>query len=93
MTLLPAIDQALLPADIRSASTKVQQQYEAALSFEQTLVAELTKSLSATTGDAMEGSPYAQLLPDALADAITQAGGLGLARQIVQVPSDAEPTR
>ena len=31
----------------------------------------------------MEGSPYAQLLPDALADAITQAGGIGLARQVV----------
>jgi Rod binding domain-containing protein len=86
VTLLPPVDQALLPADIRSASTEVKQQYQAALSFEQSLVSELTKSLSKTAGDAMEGSPYAQLLPDALSDAITQAGGLGLARQMVEIP-------
>lgn len=92
MTLLPAIDQARLPADIRSASTEVKQQYQAALSFEQSLISELTKSLSATAGDSMEGSPYAQLLPDALSDAITQAGGLGLARQMVDLHPDASTT-
>lgn len=86
MSVLPVVDQSLLPADIRSASTQVKQQYQAALSFEQSLVSELTKSLSATAGDSMDGSPYAQLLPDALSDAITQAGGLGLARQMVEIP-------
>jgi Rod binding domain-containing protein len=43
----------------------------------------------------MEDGPYAQLLPDALADSITQAGGLGLARQMVEIPTvdDATATR
>lgn len=82
--MLPPVDQALLPADIRSASQEVRQQYQAALSFEQSLVSELAKQLSTTAGSAMQDGPYAQLLPDALADAITQAGGLGLARGIVE---------
>ena len=84
MSVLPPVDQALLPADIRSASKEVRQQYQAALSFEQSLVSELAKQLSTTAGSAMQDGPYAQLLPDALADAITQAGGLGLARGIVE---------
>lgn len=84
MSVLPPVDQALLPADIRSASQEVRQQYQAALSFEQSLVSELAKQLSTTAGSAMQDGPYAQLLPDALADAITQAGGLGLARGIVE---------
>jgi hypothetical protein len=83
---LPPVDQSLLPADIRNASTEVKQQYQAALSFEQSLVSELTKQLSTTAGSAMQDGPYAQLLPDALSDAITSAGGLGLARNMVQVP-------
>lgn len=86
MTSLAITNEALWPADVRSASTEVKQQYQAALSFEQALVSELTKTLSATAGDSMEGSPYAQLLPDALSDAITQAGGLGLARGIIEIP-------
>jgi hypothetical protein len=84
VSVLPPVDQALLPADIRSASQEVRQQYQAALSFEQSLVSELAKQLSTTAGSAMQDGPYAQLLPDALADAITQAGGLGLARGIVE---------
>jgi hypothetical protein len=86
VSVLPPIDQSLLPADIRSAPKQVQQQYQAAMSFEQSLVSELTKQLSQTAGSSMEDGPYAQLLPDALSDAITQAGGLGLAREMVQVP-------
>lgn len=89
MSVLPAIDDALLPADVRSAPSEVRQQYQAALSFEHQLVSELAKQLSTTAGSAMQDGPYAQLLPDALADAITSAGGLGLARGMVDVPTDA----
>jgi hypothetical protein len=83
------VSQSLLPADIRSAPRQTQQQYRAAMSFEQSLVSELTKQLSQTAGSSMQDGPYAQLLPDALSDAITQAGGLGLAREMVQVPREA----
>ena len=51
--------ESLLPADVRTASSTVRQQYQAALSFEQQLVSELTKQLSPTAGDAMQDGPYA----------------------------------
>jgi Rod binding domain-containing protein len=85
--VLPPIDQSLLPADVRQAPKPVQQQYQAALSFEQTLIGEMTKQLSDTAGSSMQDSPYAQLLPDALTQSLTQAGGLGLARELVDIPA------
>jgi hypothetical protein len=44
--------------------------------FEQLLVQQLAKQLLATTGDT--GNAYASLLPDALAQAVEDGGGLGL---------------
>jgi len=84
---LPPIDQTLLPADVRTAGKADQQRYAAALSFEETLTQQLTQQLSATTGDDDEGddattSAYQQLLPDTMAQVLTQAGGLGLAREL-----------
>jgi Rod binding domain-containing protein len=85
MTLagLPPVDRSQLPADIRSASPARQDAYTAALGFERLLVQQLTESLAATSRDALGGdSPYASLLPDAMADGVMASGGLGLARQI-----------
>jgi Rod binding domain-containing protein len=45
---LPAIDQSLLPADIRTGSTQRKQTYEAALGFERSFIEELTKTMAAT---------------------------------------------
>jgi hypothetical protein len=44
--------------------------------FEQLLVQQLAKELLATTGDT--GNAYASMLPDALASAVEDGGGLGL---------------
>jgi hypothetical protein len=44
--------------------------------FEKLLVEQLAKELLATTGDT--GNQYASLLPDALADAVEDGGGIGL---------------
>jgi Rod binding domain-containing protein len=85
MSTLPPIDRLTLPADIRAASPLVQQQYAAGLLFEQELTKELTKQMS-DDSSSLSGSPYASLLPDALADSITQAGGLGIARTLVDLP-------
>jgi hypothetical protein len=54
-----------------------------ALGFERQLVAQLAKSL---LPDDLAGtdSPYADVLPNALADGIEQAGGLGLAPVLAQ---------
>jgi Rod binding domain-containing protein len=83
---LPAIDQALLPQDIRTAAGgrgSVKDAYEAGLGFERLLVQQLSQSLTDSARDAMGGdSPYASLLPDALTDGVMGGGGLGLARQL-----------
>ena len=76
-----------LPADVRAAGADAQRTYRAAQGFERMLVAELTKALAApVTEDGGEGSAaastYRGMLPGTLADAVTGAGGLGLARQL-----------
>jgi hypothetical protein len=98
MTLagLPPVDRSQLPADIRRASPARQDAYSAALGFERLLVQQLTESLADTSRDALGGdSPYASLLPEAMADGVMQSGGLGLARQLADAiePATApEPT-
>jgi Rod binding domain-containing protein len=90
---LPPIDQATLPADIRNGSKQDKQAYTAALGFERMLLGELTKTMAETAKpvDGSDGedqssdaasSMYMQMLPDQLADAVTQSGGIGLARNL-----------
>jgi Rod binding domain-containing protein len=87
---LPPIDQATLPADIRAGSTQDKQSYTAALGFERMLLGELTKAMAETAKPAggeddnkdAAASMYMQMLPDHLADAVTQNGGIGLARDL-----------
>ncbi|HYV15188.1 MAG TPA: hypothetical protein VE972_04135 [Conexibacter sp.] len=85
---LPPIDQSLLPPDVRNGPGgrgSVRDAYRSALGFEQLLVQQLTTSVADTTQDAMGGdSPYASMLPDALADSIMNDGGLGLAPQLAK---------
>jgi Rod binding domain-containing protein len=74
----------VLPAEIRAEGPGAQQEYRAALAFERVLLGQLAKSLQATTGaDRPDGGAaagaYASMLPDAMADALTAAGGIGLA--------------
>jgi Rod binding domain-containing protein len=90
MSGLPPIDQSLLPADVRSGSSDDKKKYATALGFERQLVNELTKVMADTakpSDGGEDGQPqdaassmYLQMLPDQLADSITQNGGLGLAR-------------
>ena len=80
--ILPTV----LPPDVRKAGAKGEQLYKAALGFEQLLTKELTDQLAQTMQgtDAMGGSSpvVSQMLPQALSDGITQAGGLGIAHQL-----------
>jgi Rod binding domain-containing protein len=100
MSTLPPIDASVLPAEVRNGTPAQKKSYQAALSFERLLVQQLAKSMVDTTktggGDGGSGddsgdgatsaatSTYQAMLPDALADGITSAGGLGLAQQIYQ---------
>ncbi|MEA2322570.1 MAG: hypothetical protein QOD81_2420 [Solirubrobacteraceae bacterium] len=80
-----------LPADVRAAGKDAQETYRSALAFERVLVGELTKTMSSasageTGGDEGEGtgesaatSAYRDMLPGIMADAVTGAGGIGLA--------------
>ena len=85
---LPPIDNSLIPADIRSAGRARTDEYKAALGFERLLVQQLTKSMADTAQGDDEGGDaasktYRSMLPEHLADAITQSGGLGLARSLM----------
>ncbi len=88
ISAMPAIDQALLPADVRNGGPERRKQYDAALSFERQLVGELTKQLAKTAEPADASSEsaatqtYRDMLPGAMADAVMAEGGLGLAQQI-----------
>jgi Rod binding domain-containing protein len=79
---------AATPAAAAPASAEVDPKlHKAALQFEQLLVRQLTQILADTAkGDEEDGSSatsfYADQLPDALATAITDAGGLGLATEL-----------
>ncbi|MBX5475010.1 MAG: hypothetical protein IRZ20_08355 [Thermoleophilia bacterium] len=88
---LPPIDQALLPPEARAGGAEGARLYAAALGFESLLVQQLASQLAASAGldggsdpDGAAASPYAALLPDALAQAVSAGGGLGLAPQIYQ---------
>jgi Rod binding domain-containing protein len=83
------IDRAALPADIRAAGPETRKVYTAALEFEQTLLRELARSLVDSAqpedGDASAGAGlYREQLPDALAQSLAAAGGVGLARELTR---------
>jgi Rod binding domain-containing protein len=81
MTSLPPIDAALVPADVRKGGEEDVQLYTTALQFESTLTRRLAEALVPKT-DEDSSNIYEQMLPDAFAQGITAAGGLGLAPQL-----------
>jgi len=89
--VIDPIDTSLLPPDVRKAGPAAQQLYAGALAFEQQLTQQLTQSLADSAQAAGESdndedsgdsttSMYKQMLPDAMSQGVTAAGGLGLAR-------------
>jgi hypothetical protein len=83
-----------LPADVRKAGRDGEETYRAALGFERQMLQELTKTMAkdmtgtggdddgeGSGGDAAT-SAYGDMLPGTLADAVSGAGGLGLAHDL-----------
>jgi Rod binding domain-containing protein len=82
-----------MPADVRKTGADGEETYRAALGFERQMLQELTKTMakdltgtgasddSGGEGDAAT-SAYGDMLPGTLADALTGAGGLGLAHDL-----------
>jgi Rod binding domain-containing protein len=86
-----------LPADVRAAGKEGEQTYRVALGFERVLLEQLTQSIAKDavaggTGGGEDGedgggasaatSTYRDMLPGTLADAVTGAGGIGLAHDL-----------
>jgi Rod binding domain-containing protein len=97
MAGLDPIDTSLLPAEVRNGTASDRQLYTAALAFEQQLTRQLAQSLVDATQPQDDGtsseddgssvqdgsqSQYLQMLPDALTQSVTGAGGLGLAPEL-----------
>ena len=96
-TGLPVVNQATEPEWVRKGSAATQKAYESALSFEATLVEQLSKTLTSTSGLSGESegesgseeggssganSQLSSMLPQALTTSVMDAGGLGLAAQM-----------
>jgi hypothetical protein len=80
---LPLVPQTALPADVRSGTARQQQDYRAALGFEQVLLGELVQEMIPDDAELAQG-PYAGAVKDAFAQGITDAGGLGLGAQLYE---------
>jgi Rod binding domain-containing protein len=98
-TSVSPIDEALIPASVRSAGPKAEQLYGTAVEFEQVLLEQLTSQLSQSTSldgsdgsdgsdDGSDGSDdgtasmMTQMLPGALAQGLSSAGGIGIAQEL-----------
>jgi Rod binding domain-containing protein len=75
---LPAISDTLLPREVRSGSSADKQAYKAALGFEQVLLGELVKEMAPSLTD----GPRGDAMQDAMTQALTDAGGIGVAAQL-----------
>jgi Rod binding domain-containing protein len=84
--MLPPIETSLIPAGVRNAGPQAVKLYGVALQFEGLLTSQITQQMfdAGQGGDDGEssGGPYQSMLPGALSDSITGAGGLGLADQL-----------
>jgi hypothetical protein len=74
---LPVVNQALEPAWVRDGSTSTQKAYESALSFEQTLVEQLSQSLTTTSGLESESSSAGEAESDSAEEGALSTDGAG----------------
>jgi Rod binding domain-containing protein len=83
---LPAVPRTAIPQRIREQGAEAEQAYKVALGFERELLSQLTKALQTSTTEGEMGDPattaYEDQLPGAMADAITAAGGTGMAEDL-----------
>jgi Rod binding domain-containing protein len=86
---LSSISPAAIPADVRAAGTEAEETYKAALGFERMMLSQLTKSMFSSAegegdeeGQSAATGAYKEMLPGTLADAVTNAGGIGLAEDL-----------
>jgi Rod binding domain-containing protein len=86
---LSPIDVSRMPADVRKAGPEAQQLYATALQFESVLTEQLAQAIvpaqdDDSTEDGGSSSLYQQMVPQAFAQGVTGAGGLGLAHDLYE---------
>ena len=74
--MIGPVDSSAAAAATSAAPAAAKKPDAASKGFEQMLVQQLAQEMLKTAGDT--GNEYASLLPNALADAVEQNGGLGL---------------
>ena len=87
---IPAVAEASLPPAVRSGTAADKERSAAALGFENIMLGELVREMTKTTPGLAEG-PRADAVNDALTDALTGAGGIGLAPQLFSSLQKAAP--
>ncbi len=90
MTVLPAVSDAALPRDVRAGSDADKKAYKAALGFEQVLLGQLVKEMTAATPSLTEG-PRGDAVTEAMTEALAGAGGIGLAPQLYKTLQRTAP--
>ena len=78
---MPSLADSALPAAVRAGSDADKRAYKAALGFEQLLLGQLVKEMTAATPSLTEG-PRGDAVTDAMTEALASAGGIGLAPQL-----------
>lgn len=83
------IDASRMPADVRKGGPEAEQLYATALQFESVLTEQLAQAIVPAKGDdpSSQGgssSLYEQMVPQAFAQGVTGAGGLGLAHDLYE---------
>lgn len=78
-----------LPADVRAAGPEARKLYAAAAGFEQLLLRQLASVLTESQGlggdeEGAASTLLREQLPEAFAQSLTAAGGLGLARPLYE---------
>jgi hypothetical protein len=86
LSALPPVAPGAIPADVRAEGPKAVRSYESALGFERLLLSKLlTEALPEENEGEGEGEgsePRAVSMPETLADAISSAGGTGIAADL-----------
>ena len=83
------IDASRMPADVRKAGPEAERLYATALQFESVLTEQLAQAIvpgkdDSASEDGGSSSLYEQLVPQAFAQGVTGAGGLGLAHDLYE---------
>ncbi len=87
---LPQVPETALPAAVRNGSAADKEAYRAALGFEQVLLGQLVKEMTAATPSLTEG-PRGDAVTEAMTEALANAGGIGLAPQLFKTLQGTAP--